>query len=143
MAEKKKYQAPGVQTHFSGKRKTAVAKINIMPGTGIVKFNFLPISNLIMFHRLALLEPLRIYENELGELKYDINITASGGGKEAQIQAARLAIAKALVSVTSSDVLRKASLAYDRNILVADSRRKEAAKPGDSAQRAKRQKSYR
>jgi len=72
-----------------------------------------------------------------------MNIMTAGGGKEAQIQAARLAIAKALVAVTSADVLKKAYLAYDRNMLVADSRRKETAKPGDSAPRAKRQKSYR
>jgi len=128
---------------FSGKRKTAIAKLRISPGEGIITFNFLPISSLNMFHRLALLEPLRIYENELGDIKYDMSIMTAGGGKEAQIQAARLAIAKALVAVTSSDVLKKAYLAYDRNMLVADSRRKETAKPGDSAPRAKRQKSYR
>ncbi len=141
MTDKKKDSI--LSNFFSGKRKTAVAKLKISPGTGLVTFNFLPISSLHMFHRLALLEPLRIYENELGEIKYDFIIKASGGGKEAQIQAARLAIARALVSVTSSDILKKAYLAYDRNILVADSRRKETAKPGDSAPRAKRQKSYR
>jgi ribosomal protein S9 len=39
--------------------------------------------------------------------------------------------------------LRKAFLSYDRNLLVADVRRKEAYKPGDSKARAKRQSSKR
>ena len=128
---------------ISGKRKTAVAKLRITPGTGKVTYNHLPYTELNLFHRLSLSEPLKIYERELGDIKYDFSIKTQGGGKEAQIQAARLAIAKALVHVTSSDILRKAYLKYDRNILVADSRRKESNKPGDSAPRSKRQKSYR
>lgn len=127
----------------SGKRKTAVAKLKATEGNGKVFYNSLPTSSLNLFHRLALAEPMRIYEREIGELKNDFFITTSGGGKEAQIQAARLAIAKALVKLTSSEVLKKAYLAYDRNMIVADARRKEANKPGDSAPRAKRQKSYR
>ena len=39
--------------------------------------------------------------------------------------------------------LKKHILEYDRNLLVADVRRKEANKPGDSKARAKRQTSYR
>ena len=128
---------------ISGKRKTAVVKLRIKPGTGKIFYNYLPLNELNLFHKLALLEPIKIYERELGELKYDLFIKSAGGGKEAQIQAARLAISNALVRITSSDVLKKAYLDYDRNMLVADSRRKEAAKPGDSAPRSKRQKSYR
>ncbi len=128
---------------ISGKRKTAIAKLRMKPGSGKIFYNYLLIDELNLFHKLALLEPLKIYERELGELKYDIFIKTLGGGKEAQIQASRLAIANALVRATSSDTLKKAYLAYDRNMIVADSRRKEASKPGDSAPRAKRQKSYR
>ncbi len=135
---------PGMDRKMiSGKRKTAVAKLRIKPGTGKVLYNHLPHEELTLFHRLALSEPIKIYERELGAFKYDLFITTSGGGKEAQIQAARLAIAKALVYFSGSDTLKKAYIAYDRNIIVADSRRKEASKPGDSAPRAKRQKSYR
>ena len=129
---------------ISGKRKTAIAKLKIInDGTGKVIYNHLPFEELTMFHRLALAEPINNYEHELGRLKYDFSIKTFCGGKEAQIQAARLAIAKALVHTTQSDVLRKAFLTYDRNMLVPDSRRKEARKPGDSKARAKRQKSYR
>ncbi len=128
---------------ISGKRKTAQAKLRIKPGNGKIFYNGLPHLELNLFHKLALSEPVRIYEQVLGELKQDMYITTTGGGREGQIQAARLAIAKALVMLSGSDVLKKAYISYDRNILVQDSRRKEARKPGDSKARAKRQKSYR
>lgn len=129
---------------ISGKRKTAVAKLKIMEGKGQIFYNYLPHTELGLFHRLALLEPLRIYQSELGdELQYDFYITTKGGGKEGQIQAARLAIAKALLELTGSEVLKKAFVKYDRNMIVPDSRRKETRKPGDSKARAKRQKSFR
>ncbi len=131
-------------TIISGKRKTAVAKLRMRQGKGTIYFNGLPSTELTLFHKLALAEPLRIYEQEMGEgIIYDFFITTQGGGKEAQIQAARLALAKALVFTSGSDVLKKAYVAYDRNMIVPDARRKEASKPGDSAPRSKRQKSYR
>ena len=128
---------------ISGKRKTAVAKLRVKAGTGKIFYNGLSHTELNLFHKLALSEPVRIHEQVLGELKNDLYITTSGGGREGQIQAARLAIAKALVKLSGSEVLRKYYIGYDRNMLVQDSRRKEARKPGDSKARAKRQKSYR
>jgi small subunit ribosomal protein S9 len=129
---------------FAGKRKTAVAKLKVKPGKGNVFFNYLPYNELGLFHKLALSEPVRIYQQELGEeLKFDFFIKTEGGGKEAQIQAARLAIARALLSITGSEVLKKAYINYDRNMIVQDARRKEPCKPGDSKARAKRQKSFR
>lgn len=135
---------PIEKTIFSGKRKTAVAKLRIRAGSGKIFYNFLPVSELNLFHRLALIEPVRIYEREFQELpKFDFHIKTIRGGKEAQIEAARLTIAKALVKISGSETLRKAYIAYDRNMIVEDVRRKEARKPGDSKARAKRQKSYR
>jgi len=131
-------------TIFSGKRKTAVAKLRLKAGKGNIFYNHLPVSELSLFHRLALLEPVRIFEREFGEMpKFDFMIKTIRGGKEAQIEASRLTIAKALVKVSGSEVLKKAYLAYDRNMIVEDVRRKESRKPGDSKARAKRQKSYR
>ena len=92
---------------------------------------------------LALSEPVQITEKVLGDFKFDITVTTSGGGKEGQINAARLGIAKALVKFTEKQELRDAMLKYDRHLLVADTRRKEAYKPGDSKARAKRQSSKR
>ena len=128
---------------IAGKRKTAVAKVRIFAGNGNVFYNHLPISELHLFHKLALYEPLRIYEQVLGKINHDFHIRTSGGGKEAQIEASRLAIAKALLHLTGSDVLRNAFISYDRNMVVPDARRKEARKPGDSKAREMRQKSYR
>lgn len=132
------------QMIFAGKRKTAVAKVRVQPGNGSIFFNYLANTDLGLFHKLALAEPLRIYQQVLGEEpRHDFHVKAVGGGKEAQIQAARLAIARALLEISGSDILKKAYVAYDRNIIVQDSRRKEAYKPGDSKARARRQKSYR
>ena len=129
---------------ISGKRKTAIAKLRLKPGSGKVVFNGINSELLNLFHKLALAEPIRIYESELGDpLKHDFVIKVSGGGRESQIQAARLTIAKALIKITGSDVLKKAFISYDRNMVVQDARRKEANKPNDSAPRAARQKSYR
>lgn len=129
---------------YSGKRKTAVSKVRVVAGSGKIFYNLLPHTELSLFHRLALTEPLRIYELVLGEpLSFDFIVKTSGGGREAQIEASRLAIAKALIALTGSDVLKKAYIKYDRNMVVADVRRREARKPGDSRARSKRQKSYR
>ncbi len=139
-----KKQIPIEKRIFSGKRKTAVAKVRARPGSGQIFYNLLPHTELGLFHKLALSEPLRIYQQELGEeLKFDFHIRTRKGGKEAQIQAARLALARALLEISSSDVLKKAYIKYDRNIIVQDARRKETRKPGDSKARAKRQKSFR
>ena len=127
----------------SGKRKTAVSKVRIKKGSGIVLYNKTPYEELLLFHRLALSEPLQIAKNILGDLKFDLEIKTFGGGREGQIQAARLGIAKALMKITNSLDLKKAFMDYDRHLLVADVRRKEVYKPGDSKARKKRQKSYR
>jgi small subunit ribosomal protein S9 len=127
----------------AGKRKTSVAKISLTEGKGSVHYNNGVIDNMKVFHKLSLLEPIRIYETTIGKMPYDIHLKVTGGGKEGQVQAARLAIAKALVGISKSAELKEAYLKYDRHMLVADVRRKEQRKPGDSKARAKRQKSYR
>src|SRR3989344_8972633 len=92
--------------------------------------------------RRRLREPL-ILSGEVAS-QVDIDVNARGGGRSGQIEASRLAIAKALVAYTNSEELRKTFLDYDRHLLVADTRFKEARKFGThSRARAKRQKSYR
>ncbi len=127
----------------SGKRKTAISRVKIKEGKGSVVVNNNPYENLKTFHRLIVMEPVRITEQILGKFNFDVDVRVKGGGKEGQMQAARLGIAKALVKLTGSKELRDAFLKYDRHLLVADVRRKEQRKPGDSKARAKRQKSYR
>ena len=127
----------------SGKRKTAIAKATISEGNGNVTYNKKPISLLPKLQQLEIVEPLIIANEVLGGLKFNIALNVRGGGTNSQIEASRLAISRALVEVTKSEELRLALLSYDRNLLVADTRRKEACKPGDSKARAKRQTSYR
>jgi len=127
----------------SGKRKRSVARAVISNGTGKITINKMPYELLSNLRRLMIAEPLRIAEEKLGKINYDIEVETMGGGTEAGIEAARLAVARALVQATKSKDLKKAFIAYDRNLLVADTRRKETYKPGDSKARAKRQKSYR
>lgn len=140
--------AVGIETKYrkvyaSGKRKAAVAKAVIKTGEGKVTYNGTNYNTLHMFDRLKLEEPLRIAATILGEIDFDCILTVKGGGDKGQIDAARLALAKGIVDYSKSEEVRAAYLAYDRNLLVADVRRKETCKPGTSKARAKRQTSFR
>ena len=129
----------------SGTRKRSVARAVVRQGSGIVRINSKPIELFPTFQRLTLKEPIMIAEEILKDKVNEINIdvTVKGSGAESQIDAARLAIARALLEYTKSPELKNAFLKYDRALLVADTRRKEVRKPNDSKARAKRQKSYR
>lgn len=125
----------------SGKRKSSVARAVISDGNGKVTVNRL---NLDVYGsqigRLKISEPL-ILAKETSS-KYNINITVSGGGIMTQADASRLAIARALVNVNPK--LKELFLEYDRHLLVADIRVKEAGKPNHHGQaRAGTQTSYR
>ena len=129
--------------NISGKRKTAIARATLRQGTGIVRINSIPIDFVNpKISRLKLREPL-ILAGDVAN-KVDIDVDVVGGGITSQAEASRLAIAKALVNFTKSDELKEIFLNYDRNLLVADVRFKETAKPNRHGQaRSKVQKSYR
>lgn len=127
----------------SGKRKRAVARAVLEEGNGKIQINNKDYKTLNLFDRLKIEEPLRIAEHVLEKLKFNVKISVKGGGEKGQIEAARVALSKAILEFSKSQELEKAFLEYDRNLLVADVRRKEAYKPGDSKARRKRQKSYR
>ena len=128
---------------ITGKRKTAIAKATIEDGNGVVTFNKRPLTFLSNLQQLEISEPLILAKDTLGELKLDIALNVKGGGLACQVEAGRLAIAKAIIAFTKNEDLRNVFLTYDRNLLVADTRRKEACKPGDSKARANRQTSFR
>ena len=125
----------------SGKRKRATAKAILRPGTGEVTFNKHPYK--LMGHSISLLkiqEPLVLAGDVMQ--KVDVDITVMGGGYNSQAEAGRVALARALVEF--SPRLKEVFLGYDRQLLVADVRRKESAKPNSHGQaRSKTQKSYR
>lgn len=139
MAEEKNTRSITV----SGKRKTAVAKATINPSKGKIFINNISYEHLDFLKKLMIQEIIELTKQAIENFDFDIDVRVRGGGNEGQISAARLAIARALLEITKSEKLKKTFLNYDRSLLVADIRRKEAYKPGDSKARRKRQKSFR
>ena len=129
--------------HTSGKRKTAIARATLSDGSGIVRINKILLDSYQpRLYRLKLREPLILAGDTADKVDIDVNVI--GGGMNSQAEAARLAISKALVNYSKSDKLKDIFLKYDRNLLVADVRRKETHKPGRHGKaRGKTQKSYR
>ncbi len=127
----------------SGKRKRAVARAIITEGSGNITVNKKNYGHLPFFDKLKIEEPLRLADGVLGKRNFDVSINVKGGGERGQIEAARLALARAILSFSKSKELEKVFSDYDWSLLVADVRRKEAYKPGDSKARRKRQKSFR
>ncbi len=127
----------------SGKRKRAIARAAIKEGKGRVRINgkILDCYEPRMY-RLRLREPLILAGDTVNKVDIDVNVI--GGGIASQAEASRLAIARALLEFAKSERLKERFLKYDRQLLVADVRRKEPSKPNRHGQaRAKRQKSYR
>jgi len=127
----------------SGKRKRAVARAILTKGEGKITINGRDYKTLQMFDKLKIEEVLRLADVVLGKREFDVEITIKGGGEKGQIDAARIALAKSIIKFSDSKELTKLFTDYDRNLLVADVRRKEAYKPGDSKARSKRHTSYR
>lgn len=123
-----------------GKRKRATARAMLSPGSGKIIVNGQFLHNFADdLQRLRVSEPL-LLAGDIAK-KVDITVNVSGGGVNGQADAARLAVARALVE--HEPQLEKIFGEYDRLLLVADVRRKEVCKPNDSKARAARQKSYR
>ena len=108
-----------------GKRKTAVARVKLFEnGSGDVKVNDLKIKE--YFPGTAAqnaLAPLAIADKMKS---FDIEVVVSGGGKEAQSDAMRLGISRALL-LTDPDL--RPSLKRE-GFLRRDARKKERKKPG-------------
>jgi len=127
----------------SGKRKTAVARAVVKPGTGRVRINMTPVE--IYEPEIArekIMEPLLQAGVEIWN-QLDMEVRTQGGGYMGQAEAARMAVANALLKWTKSSHLRTVFAEYDRTMIVGDSRSKEPKKFGGSGARAKEQKSYR
>jgi small subunit ribosomal protein S9 len=127
----------------SGKRKTAIARAVVKPGMGRIRINMTPLE---IYQpevaRQKIMEPLIQAGDEVWK-QLDIDIKVSGGGYMGQAEAARMAIANALLKWTKSAQLRTAFIEYDRTMVAGDPRRKEPKKFGGPGARARDQKSYR
>jgi len=127
----------------SGKRKTAIARAVIRPGKGRVRINKKPLEIIEPeVVRLKIMEPLLLAPKELVN-SVDIEVSVRGGGFMGQAEAARIAIARALVAWSDSVELKQKYIEYDRTMLVGDPRRTEPKKFGGPGPRRRRQKSYR
>lgn len=127
----------------SGKRKTALARAIVKPGSGRIRINKIPVE---IFEpeiaREKIMEPLMQAGEDIWK-QMDIEVKTSGGGYMGQAEAARMAVANGLLKWTRSSHLRTVFSEYDRTMIVGDSRRKETKKFGGPGARAKGQKSYR
>ena len=109
----------------TGRRKEAVARVRIRPGTGVITVNKRPIESYFPSetHRMIVTEPLRL--TTLNET-YDVDATMDGGGISGQAGALRLGIARGLVNLNEElrTTLKRAGF------LTRDAREKESKKYG-------------
>ena len=114
----------------TGRRKTAVARVRLFPGTGKWSVNNVAIEEYIPSDALRqyLSQPLALTGMEG---KYDVSVTEKGGGISGQSGAIRHGLSRALVASDASlrEVLKKAGC------LTRDSRMKERKKPGQPGAR--------
>jgi len=118
--------------YATGKRKTAVARVWLTPGTGKVIVNQLDAEAYFggTFKTPKIEKPFKVTDTAE---KYDVKATLRGGGKSAQVEALAHGISKALLDVDSENriPLKRSGL------LTRDPRVKERKKYGQKAARAK------
>jgi small subunit ribosomal protein S9 len=126
------------QNHAIGKRKSAVARVWLRPGQGMITINKRPFDQYITreIDKLLIKQPL-VLTDTLG--KFDIQVSVMGGGISGQADAIRHGVSRALLLVNPEfrPILKKARL------LTRDSRVKERKKYGLRSARARFQYSKR
>jgi small subunit ribosomal protein S9 len=109
----------------TGRRKEAVARVRLRPGTGKVTINARPFEDYFPMptHRMIASEALKVTSTEEA---YDVDATLHGGGVSGQAGALRMSIARAVVELDpeTRPALKKAGL------LTRDARAKESKKYG-------------
>ena len=112
-------------TQTTGRRKGAVARVRLRPGTGTITINKRSVEDYFPndTHRMILTEPLRLTETVE---TYDVDVTMHGGGISGQAGALRLGIARSLIELDPElrGPLKKAGF------LTRDAREKESKKYG-------------
>ena len=114
-----------VQYLGTGRRKSSVARVRLVPGSGKIEINKRGFEDYVPnpATRLDILQPLALTENSQN---YDVKVNVHGGGITGQAGAIRLGITRALL-VANADyraVLKKAGL------VTRDPRAKERKKYG-------------
>jgi small subunit ribosomal protein S9 len=116
--------------YATGKRKTAVARVWLKPGTGSIAVNRRAFETYFPREtsRLVVMQPFDVTE-QVG--RFDVFATLAGGGISAQAEALRHGISKALLEYNSGlrDRLKRAGF------LTRDARAKERKKYGQPGAR--------
>ena len=115
----------GGGTQTTGRRKTAIARAYVRPGTGNITVNGLSYGDYLgrETSKMVVRQPLELLEKTD---KFDIVINVKGGGKSGQAGAIRLAIARALCT---NDATNRSALKAE-GFLTRDSREVERKKYG-------------
>jgi len=123
--EEKKIIAKGNYFYAVGKRKTAVAQVRIYPEKGECWVNGKDFNSYFKLKRVsdAALSPISACGQEGN---FSVSVKVNGGGLNAQSEAVRLGIARALV--VSDESFRKMLRAV--GFLTRDARKVERKKPG-------------
>ena len=108
-----------------GRRKTAVAKLELVAGSGQIQVNGSPIEEFFIFRESRLIVVRKPF-HLLASLEYDAKVCVKGGGVSGQSVAIQLALARALVLINP----QTKSLFRRNHIMTRDSRRKERRKYG-------------
>ncbi len=113
-----------------GRRKTAVARVRLTPGTGTIVINGRPFDE--YFKTQALQNTVLSAFEVVKQLnQFDVKVTADGGGVNGQAGALRLAVSRALLDVNPEF---RASLKAE-GFLRRDPRMKERKKSGQPGAR--------
>jgi small subunit ribosomal protein S9 len=126
------------RTYATGKRKTAIARIWLKPGTGTIVVNGMPCDEYFEREtsRMVLRQGLELIE---AQDQFDVAATCHGGGKNAQAEAMRHGISRALCIF---DPEKRAALKR-AGFLTRDARKKERKKYGQPGARKRFQYSKR
>ena len=115
----------------TGRRKTSVARVYLVPGTGKITINKRDIDEYLGLETLKLAVRQPLVATATSD-KFDINVNVCGGGIAGQAGAIRHGISRALLEVDSDEyrpILKKAGF------LTRDPRMKERKKYGLKAAR--------
>ncbi|MGB3211652.1 MAG: 30S ribosomal protein S9 [Desulforhopalus sp.] len=118
--------------YATGKRKTAVARVWLTPGSGKVIVNKLDADDYFgqIFKSQKIVKPFKVTETLE---QYDVIATLRGGGKSAQVDALSHGISKALLETNPDNRLQL----KQSGLLTRDPRMKERKKYGQKGARAK------
>jgi small subunit ribosomal protein S9 len=119
-----------VQYYGTGRRKTAIARVYLRPGSGDFKINGLPFDQYFVTpaQRSAAKAPLASSDTAAS---FNVVVTAHGGGVRGQADAVKLGLARALMQFNAE--LRKKL--KSEGLVTRDSRGKERKKYGQKGAR--------